>query len=118
MGAGVEILIDPTGRSMRAGRRDVALAIAKIGFIYIRSLGRTAIVTLQPRLVSQLTLAGAGYKIADLGPERTIIVAGVMDPECWVFPGYTDALKKLGNLVCGEGDGEPRSSVGATRYLV
>jgi hypothetical protein len=114
----VEFLIDLAGRSSPAGKRNVAVAVAKAGFVHIRSIERTVIITLEPRLVSQLTLATACYKVADLSPERTVLVAGVTHPECWVFPGYIPALSTLGWLVDGTGHAETRGSIDPVEHLV
>jgi len=111
----VECLIDLTGRALRIGKRNVATAVRPVGFIFIRTIGRTAIITLQPPLVSQLTLAGAAYMIADLNPDRTILIVGIVNPECRIFPRYIDALRKLGELVSGRENGHAATGI---KFLV
>jgi len=118
MGAAVELLIDLSGRSLKVGRRSIAVVVSKVGFIHIRSTGRTVIVTLQPELLSQLTLAAAGYEIGDLNPERTVVVAGIASPKCWVFAGYMPALRKIASLGRGTGDPDAYGLAEAIEYLV
>jgi hypothetical protein len=106
----VNILIDLGGRSVKAGSRNIAVAISKLGYIHLRAidcplrggagLDRTVIVTLQPRLSSELAVVAVGYEIADLKPERTIVIADFANPQCWVFSGYLPAIAKLAALVC------------------
>ena len=115
----MEFLIDLAGRSLPIGRRNIAAAVGKAGFVHIRSVDRTVIITLEPRLVSQLALAATCYKVADLGPERTIVVAGVARPKYSVFLGYIAALSTLGWLVAGAAaDTLARASTYAVEYLV
>lgn len=94
----MECLIDVAGRSRKIGTRNVAVAVAKLGNVHIRSVGRTVIITLQPETVSEVALAAAGYKIGDLSPERVILVAGVASARCWVFSGYRPAFSKIDAL--------------------
>jgi phenylpyruvate tautomerase PptA (4-oxalocrotonate tautomerase family) len=106
----MEILIDLAGHLLEARARNVAVAISKLGYIHIRSidrpvhgrpaaLERIVIVTLRPQLVLELTVAAAGYEIADLKPERTVVVAESAKPQCWVFPGHMLAIVKIASLV-------------------
>jgi hypothetical protein len=105
----VEILIDLAGHLLEARKRTVAVAISKLGYIHIQSIERpmhrpapptrTVIVTLRPQLVSELTVAAAGYEIADLKPERTVVVAEFAQQECWVFSGHMPAIVKIASLV-------------------
>jgi hypothetical protein len=111
----VEFLIDLAGRSLPVGRRNIALAVGKAGLVHIRSVGRTVIITLEPRLVSQLALAATCYKLADFGPERTILVAGVACPKYSVFLGYIGALATLGWLV---GRAAPEAPAPAATHVV
>lgn len=97
----MEVLVDVAGRSQRIGKRDVATAILKLGFVHIRSINRTAIITLAPRLVQPVTLAATAYKVADLDPERTIVVATAENEQCWAFSGYMLAIGKMMSLVGG-----------------
>jgi hypothetical protein len=94
----VEFLVDLTGRSIKVGKRNVAVAVAKLGYIHIRLTDRTVIITLKPRLVHPLTVAAAGYEISDLEPERTIVLAGIENQECWIFTGYMSALRKMASF--------------------
>jgi len=97
----VDVVIDLLGRPVLAGKRDVAVAVSKIGVVHIRTVGKTAIVTFEPEAASQTSLAGAFYKIADLRPERTIVVAGIGNSVFWIYPGYTAALRKIDELASG-----------------
>lgn len=91
--------------------RNVALAVSKVGYVHLRSIerlvvdrdatDRTVIVTFQPLKLAPLTLAGLGYKLADLNPARTVIVAELPQPMCWVCTGYLAALKKIAAVAAG-----------------
>lgn len=110
----MEFFIDLSGRSRQVGRRNIAIAVSKVGYIHVRliervqagrhAVDRTAIVTLQPRLVSQPTLAALGYKLANLDPERTVVVADFPVAKCWVFVGHMSALRMIGAIVAGDGE--------------
>jgi hypothetical protein len=112
-------LIDVGGRLLRVGRRDVAIAVTKLGYIHIQAIdadpsgeagdGRTVVVTLRPSLGSELALAALGYAISDLCPKRTIVHAEFTKPQCWVFPEYLPALKKVAALIAGS---EPGPALG------
>jgi len=114
----VDVLINLSGQPVRAGMRDVAVAVSKIGLVHIRMIGGTLIVTFEPESASEMSLAGAFYKIADLRPERTIVVAGIANSVCWSYPGYTSALKKMDELACETGNREVRVSNGMAGYPV
>jgi hypothetical protein len=113
-GAGVELLIDLAGRSLKIGKRNVAVAISKLGYIHIQSIehpvpfratpNRTVIVTLQPWLLSKLAIVAAAFSIADLSPERTIVVAEFAKRECWISTGYMPAIRRIAALVSDPGD--------------
>jgi len=62
------------------------------------------IVTLQPQVGSDLMAAAAGYQIADLNPNRTVVLADLENPRCWVFPGYMSALKQVAALIRRRGE--------------
>ena len=116
VGTDVDILIDLGGRVVKAAKRNIEVAISKLGYIHIRAvdcplpngdgLDRTAIVTLQPELTSELAFAAVGYEVADLRPDRTIVVAHFVNPQCWVFSGYLPALQKIAALVRERGEGK------------
>ena len=95
----MDVVIDLLGRAVLAGKRDVAVAVSKIGVVHIRTVGKTAIVTFAPEAASRTSLAGAFYKIADFNPERTIVVAGIGNSAFWIYPGYAAALRKIDELV-------------------
>jgi hypothetical protein len=113
-GLPVEFMIDNAGRPRKIGRRNVVLAVSQVGYVHIRLfdrtvtersvVDRTAIVTFRPQKISQLTLAAAGYQLAELRPERTVVVAELPKPQCWVFAGYMSALKMIAKLVSAAGD--------------
>ena len=94
----MEVLIDHIGRVLRIGKRNVAFAVSKLGHIHIHSIDRTVTVTLKPGLVYPITVAAAAYKIGDLDPERTVVIAATEDQECWIFPGYMHALCKMASF--------------------
>jgi hypothetical protein len=113
----VEFLIDLSGRSRAVGKRDVAIAVSKVGYVHLRTVDRadtqrTAIVNFQPRLVSERALAALGYKLANLDPDRTVVVSEFPSPGCWTFRGYMPALKMVGRLVSGAEDIADFSSAG------
>ena len=114
----MEILIDLAGRSLKVGRRNVAVAVSKVGFIHVRSTGPTAIISLQPQLASEVTIAAAAYIIADLNPQRTIVAAWLSNPRCWVFSGYALAVRKIAALRHGLGDIDGYTSPDAIEYLL
>jgi hypothetical protein len=119
----VEFFIDLSGRSRKIGKRNVALAVSQVGYVYLRSIDRTvtersvvdrtAIFTFRPEKISQLTLAAAGYQLAELKPERTVVVAELPKPQCWVFAGYMSALKMIAKLVSTAGDASVSSPIDA-----
>jgi hypothetical protein len=114
----LELLIDHIGRSLRTGKRDVVVAISKLGYVHIRVNGRTVIVTLTPRLVHPLTVAAAAYEISDLDPARTVVVAGVDKQECWVFAGYMPALRRIASLASDAAEKEVGASSETVKYLL
>ena len=114
----VELLIDLTGRPTKIGKRDVAVAIAKLGYIHIRAIGRSVTVTLMPRLVHPLTLAAAAYEIADLEPDRTIVVAGAENNRCRVSAGYMSAIRTMASLAGDTGGADTGVSADAIKYLL
>ena len=124
----MNILVDLGGRSVKAGKRNISVAISKLGYINIRAIDcpprggvgidRTVIVTLQPRLSSELAVAAVGYEIADLRPERTIVIADFANPQCWVFSGYLPAIAKLAALVCDRAGAEVSAPSNVTARLV
>jgi hypothetical protein len=108
----VEFLIDGAGRSRKVGDRNAAAAISKAGHVHISAIDRpapesvfdrTVVVTLQPRLLCELTIAGLGNKLAALRPDRIVIVADLQRPECWVFSNCLVALRKVTALARGDG---------------
>jgi hypothetical protein len=122
-GPHVEFMIDNAGRPRKVGRRNVVLAVSQVGYVHIRLfdrtvtersvVDRTAIVTFRPQKISQLTLAAAGYQLAELRPERTVVVAELPKPQCWVFAGYMSALKMIAKLVSTAGDASASSPTDA-----
>jgi hypothetical protein len=111
MGRVVDFFIDLGGRSRKVGQRNVPIAVSKVGYIYLRTVerpfgqqnskGRTVIITFAPRLVSELAIAALGYKLADLEPERTVVVAEGPRPRCRVFADAISALRLVGALAGG-----------------
>jgi hypothetical protein len=110
----VEVFINFTGRALKVCKRDISAAVSKLGYIHVRSIdrpsdseaghGRTVIITLEPRLNSDLMVAAVAYEIADLNPSRTIVVVGVSCQKSWVFPGYLPAIRKIAALVAGRAE--------------
>ena len=113
----VQFLIDEMGRCAKVGKRSVAVAILQGGNIHILSTQQTIIITLQPNAVSPLTLAAAAYAIADLTPDRSIVVAGLQEPQCWVFPGYLMAIQKIASLIEAAADVGTGSMTDGVRFL-
>ena len=114
----MEFLINLTGRASPAGKRDVAFAVARLGFVHLRLIVSTLIVTLQPELVSQLTAAGAFYKIAQLNPQRTIIITGVGSKDCWAFDGYKPAIRNIQALLATPEDVDRAHLAQAAEYFL
>lgn len=110
----MEFFIDLAGRSRKVGQLSVAIAVSKIGYIHVRLIertlagrattDRTVIVNVQPYLVSELALAAFGYKLADLNPERTVVVVEGPNPGCWVVSDQTSALRLMANLARTDAD--------------
>jgi hypothetical protein len=119
-GAGVDILIDLAGRVSKNGKRNLAVAVSKLGYIHICTAGhepnaaaatdRTVIVRLQPQLSSELAVVAACYQIADLQPARTVVIVDSANPVCCVSSGYMPALRKIAALVRNRGQGEMPSA--------
>ena len=117
----MEFLIDLLGRSRKVGKRNAAVAIAKVGYVHVRltehQMGdqrgtcQTVIVTLQPQLVTQPAIAALGYKLADLDPERTIVVAELAVPRSWVFPAHMPALRMIAMLASDRIGGQAVAAV-------
>ena len=112
----MEFLIDLSGRIRRVGNRDAATAVSQAGHIHFRSIQRPAsdrnsadrlvIATLHPRLVSGPSVAALCYKLADLDPQRVVILIDDPVPKCWVFSSHRSALRALAALMS---DSERRS---------
>jgi hypothetical protein len=122
----MEYFIDLAGRSRKVRRRNVAAAVAEVGYVHIRTrdvvqrdrstVDRTVIVTLRPQLPSELTLAATGYKLSDLDPDRIVVVADSASPECWVFDDVLPAMRRIAAIASGDGISEDRGS--AREYLL
>jgi hypothetical protein len=109
----VDLLIDREGHSLKicgfseeafwdrgAGNEQMAFrsfeeAVWERGFIHIRSILQTVIVSLSPRLVGPVTKAAAYYEIADLNPRRTIVYSGGPNGRGEVFDGFRPALRRI-----------------------
>ena len=63
-------------------------------------------------------MVAAGYQIADLKPGRSIVIAGLNSPHCWVFDGYMGALRKMAVLVEGNDGAGVHPPVEIGRMLV
>jgi len=104
--------IDLGGRARRVGSRDIAIAVRKIGYIYIDVLDRTdharpvsertVIVSLSPRLPSDLALAALGYKLADLDADRLVVVTGAEPTQCSVFTDDLSAMRRIVSVARGQ----------------
>ena len=95
----MELLIDTAGRSVSPIRRDVEVAVSKAGCVHIAAIGKTSVVTFQPKLVSALTIAATAYKLAALAPVLTIVLGGIGDSEWRVCRGYQTAVETMEMLV-------------------
>ena len=112
----MDILIDLAGRVLKSGKRNIAIAVSKLGYIHICAVDhepndvaaadRTVIVRLQPQLSSELAVASACYQIADLQPARTVVIVDSANLACCVSSGYMPALRKIAALVRNRGQGE------------
>jgi hypothetical protein len=91
----VELLFDREGHSLRSWDISVEEAVWRRGFIHIRSVDRSLIVSLNPQLVGPVTKAAAYYEIADLNPERTIVCAAGPNWRGEVFLGFRPAFRTI-----------------------
>jgi hypothetical protein len=108
----VEFLIDPAGRSRKAGRRNIAAAVTQSGCVYLRSIDhppsrdvddRTVIVTLQPALLSDAAIVSTANKLADLCPNRVVLLAEGSKAQCFVFSDSVLAVRTINTLANGDG---------------
>ncbi len=90
-------------RSLRPECDLVAYAVSELGFIHIRGLRRSLIVSFRPQLVQPLTMTGAFYAIAELNPERTLICPYATNQTGELFPGFRLALHRIHRLVAAAG---------------
>ena len=110
----VEFLIDPAGRSRRSGRRNIAAAVAQTGCVYVRLIeqptcrgptDRTVTVTFRPSLLSDAAIVSTGNKLADLDPDRVVLIAEGLNTQCFVFSDSVLALRTINVLASGDGAG-------------
>jgi hypothetical protein len=104
-GEAVDLLIDYQGRAIRPGGRSIAYAVSKLGFVHIQAISDIVIVTLQPELVSPLTMVGAMDETAHLRPERTIVVVASAGEVSGDFCDFTRATHLIQSLVLAEVNG-------------
>lgn len=112
----MELLIDGDGNSCRLGVDAVTEAVSKRGFIHIRPLGRSVMVSLHPQLVRPVTMAGACYEIADLNPESTFVYADGQGGRSEVYPGFKPALRRIYGLMAAAGSVKLYPPDAATEY--
>lgn len=108
----MEFFIDLGGRSLKVGKLDISVAIKQVGYIYVdtidradparSAIDRTAIVSLYPGLTSELALASLGYKLADLGADRIVVVSGSDPMQCPIFTDDVPAMKRIVAIARGE----------------
>jgi hypothetical protein len=96
----VELLIDDEGKVRRPADDIVEHAVNSLGFIHLRTVGRSSVVvSLRPDIVGELTKNSAYYEIADLFPTRVIICPR---PTGWgqeEIHRYPRAILRIGELV-------------------
>jgi hypothetical protein len=103
--------IDLGGRTRQIRNQDIAIAVRKIGYIYVDVVERThrarsesertVIVSLSPRLSSDLAIAALGYKLADLGADRIVVVTGAEPVECSVVTDDLSAMRRIAAVAKG-----------------
>ena len=91
----MELLIDHKGHSFRSWDISVEEAVWKRGFIHIRSVNGSVIVSLSPQLAGLVTKAAAYYEIADLNPESTILCIAGQNRVGEVFLGFKLAFRRI-----------------------
>jgi hypothetical protein len=112
----VEWLIDDEGHAWLPGDNVIDHAVRHLGFIHIRKVGRSIVVSLCPTLVQPITMTGAFYEIANLDPERTFVCSD--GPKLYqVFRGYRPALHEIYRLVAATGSVKPYPMVPQTSAL-
>lgn len=89
------LLIDREGRSRRSSDNTGDEAVWKLGFIAVCQLGRSIVVSLNPRLVSPATLAGAFYLIADQRPESIVVCVNTGVQRWFQFFSIDAALEAI-----------------------
>jgi hypothetical protein len=90
----VELMIDRDGVSLPSWDISTDEAVWSHGFIHMRSVRKSLIVSVCPARVLPVTEAGAYYAMADFDPSRVFLRT---DPDgaCVVFQGYTPAINRI-----------------------
>src|SRR5215471_18619070 len=101
---GVELLIDCEGVAFQQPDQAIDDAVWNLGFVHLRAVNRSLIVTLCPRLVQPVTMAGVFYELADFAPESTYIIADRLARKSEMFQGFRPALRRIYELVAAAGD--------------
>jgi len=105
-----EYFIDLLGRARRVGGRNIAVAVAEVGYVHVcvidRSPGehdaiRTVIVRLQPHLISQVAIAALGNHLADLDPARMVVITESPAPRCMTSADSLTAMYMIARLFRG-----------------
>lgn len=114
----MEFFIDLAGRARQIGKRNIATAVAEVGYVHMQAIDRgpdpirstadrTVIVAFKPQLLSRLTLAALGYKLADLEPTRIVVLEETNPPKCRVFENGMLAMR----CIAAAANVEPAASV-------
>ena len=90
----MELMIDHEGVSLPSWDISIDEAVWKYGFIHLRSVCKSLVVSICPSRVLPVTQAAAYYAIADFGPSRTLLRTE-RGKECEVIPGYKPVINRI-----------------------
>ena len=93
-GCGVELIIDCEGVSLPSWDISIDEAVWNHGFIHMRFVRKSLIMSVCPARVLRVTEAGAYYAIADFDPS-CVFLRTDPDGACVVFQGYTPAINRI-----------------------
>jgi hypothetical protein len=105
----VELLIDGQGVALQAWDISVNEAVWHRGFVHIRSVGPSLLVSLCPRRAQPLAKGAAFYAIADFNPEHTFLRTTGSARACEPFTGFRPAFRRIHALCVAAGTEESSS---------